>query len=274
MPPTPSTGGRSRRNSSDRATAAQARPELTVVRVADHDEIHRQLRTLVSSSAEKRVKNHFDADAVRFDAIYDEKKSTVDRFMDNVWRGVVRRRYELVLERLKPLAGKTLLDVGCGSGRYCLAYAQRGAARVVGVDFSEAMIQLARQHAQRLNVADRCDFRVGSFQEAVADGPFDAATAMGFFDYVADPVPIVTRMRELTRSTMIMSFPKAWEWRVPLRRLRFLLAGCPLFLYSAKRVREILSAAGIVHYEWIELDRDYIVVAPLAAPAETLPAQA
>lgn len=212
-------------------------------------------------SIESRVKDHFDADASRFDAIYDDRKGVFDRFMDNVWRGVVRRRYQLVLERLDPIQGKTVLDVGCGSGRYCLAYAERGAERIVGVDFAEAMIELARRHADRLGVADRCDFRVGAFLDVVPDGPFDASTAMGFFDYVADPLPIVARMRELTRSTMIISFPKAREWRVPFRRLRFLLAGCPLFLYTEERARAILSGAGLQRYEWIEMDRDYIVVA-------------
>lgn len=210
---------------------------------------------------EDRVKHHFEADAARFDAIYDDRKGPLDRFMDTVWRGVVRRRFEVVLERLEPMAGKAILDVGCGSGRYCLAYAQRGAARVVGVDFAPAMIALAQEHARRLGVAERCDFRLGAFPAAVADGPFDAATAMGFFDYVEDPVPLLSRMRELTRGTLIMSFPKAREWRVPLRRLRFRLAGCPLFLYSAARVREVLGAAGIAGCDWIELDRDYVVVA-------------
>jgi 2-polyprenyl-3-methyl-5-hydroxy-6-metoxy-1,4-benzoquinol methylase len=215
-------------------------------------------------SVESRVKDHFHADASRFDAIYEDEKGPFDRFMDEVWRGVVRRRFDLTLARLEPLAGKSVLDVGCGSGRYCFAYAQRGAARVVGVDFAEAMIELAKSHAARLGVSDRCDFRVGSFPEAVADGPFDAATAMGFFDYVAEPLPLLRRMRELTRSTLVMSFPKAWEWRVPFRRLRFLLAGCPLFLYTAARTRALLAEAGIARYEWIELDRDYIVVAHLA----------
>ena len=216
-------------------------------------------------SIESRVKEHFDADAARFDAIYEDQKGLLDRFMDNVWRGVVRRRYELVLERLEPLQGKTVLDVGCGSGRYCLAFAQRGASRVVGVDFAAQMIELARRNATRLGVSDRCDFRVGTFPEAGPEDLFDASTAMGFFDYVADPIPLITRMRQQTRSIMIISFPKSWEWRVPFRRLRFLLAGCPLFLYSEDRARRILTAADISRYEWIELDRDYLVVADLRA---------
>jgi 2-polyprenyl-3-methyl-5-hydroxy-6-metoxy-1,4-benzoquinol methylase len=214
-------------------------------------------------SVEQKVRDHFHADARRFDAIYEDQKSPLARWIDDRWRGVVRRRFHLTLEKLSPLSGKTVLDVGCGSGRYCLAYAEGGAARVLGVDFAPAMIELADSYAQKLGVADRCEFRVGSFPEAVAGESFDACTAMGFFDYVADPVTIISRMREMTRATMIMSFPKSKEWRVPLRRLRFLVLGCPLFLYSQERVEQILASAGVADYELINLDRDYIVVAHL-----------
>jgi len=212
-------------------------------------------------SVEQKVRSHFHADARRFDAIYEDDKSALTRWVDTVWRGVVRRRFDLTLELLDPLAGKTLLDVGCGSGRYCIAYAQRGATRVVGVDFAEAMVELANEHARHAGVSDVCDFRAGIFPDAVPEGIFDASSAMGFFDYVSDPVPIVTRMRELTRSKMIMSFPKSREWRVPVRRLRFWISDCPLFLYSEAKVREILSDAGVTNYDWLELDRDYLVAA-------------
>lgn len=214
-------------------------------------------------SVEQRVRDHFDADARRFDAIYEEDKGPFSRWMDSVWRGVVRRRRELTLERLAPLAGKRVLDVGCGSGRYCLEYAQRGAARVLGVDFAPAMIELARGQATSLGVADRCEFRVGAFPADVPEADFDAATAMGFFDYIADPVPVLAALRAKARSTLVMSFPKAVEWRVPFRRLRFKLMGCPLFLYTAERLRTVLSAAGIERYDWVELDRDVIIVAHL-----------
>jgi ubiquinone/menaquinone biosynthesis C-methylase UbiE len=213
------------------------------------------------STLETRVQAHFDADARRFDAIYDDNKDFVRAWIDRVWRGVVRRRLDLTLQLLEPLAGKTILDVGCGSGRFCLAFAHRGVARVVGVDFAQRMIDLANEAARRQGVADRCEFRQGVFPGAVPEGTFDASTALGFFDYVADPVPLVRRMRELTTQTMVMSFPKAREWRVPVRRFRFWLNGCPLFLYSEKRVRDILEQAGVTRSEWTYLDRDYLVVA-------------
>jgi 2-polyprenyl-3-methyl-5-hydroxy-6-metoxy-1,4-benzoquinol methylase len=215
-------------------------------------------------SIEAKVAGHFHADARRFDAIYeDDKKGAFSRWVDNVWRGVVRKRLELTLKVLEPLADKTVLDVGCGSGRYCFAYAERGAARVVGIDFAQGMIDLANDNARRLGVADRCEFYTGTFPDAAPPGPFDASTAMGFFDYVADPAPLIARMRELTRQTMVMSFPKAWEWRVPVRRVRFWLNGCPLFLFTEAKVRSVLAAAGVTKYDWVELDRDYVAVARL-----------
>ena len=62
---------------------------------------------------------------------------------------------------------------------------------------------------------------------------------------------------------MVMSFPKSREWRAPIRRLRFLASGCPLFLYSEAQVKTILSKAGVSAFDWIQLDRDYVVAAHL-----------
>lgn len=221
-------------------------------------------------SVEEKVRGHFEADAVRFDAIYDDRKGIVANFVDTVWRGVVRRRFDLTLQLLQPFDGKAILDVGCGSGRYCLAYAERGAARVVGIDFASAMIELANQGARQRQVQDQCEFRVGTFPQAIAASDrFDACTAMGFFDYVPDPVPLIERMRQLTTGLVVMSFPKAREWRVPVRKLRFWLRGCPLFLYTEGQLRDILSRAGITQYQWIELDRDYVIAARTGDEAST-----
>lgn len=216
----------------------------------------------MAEGVEIKVRDHFDDDASRFDAIYEEEKGLFGRFVDNFWRGVVQRRLELNVEKLRPLDGKRILDVGCGSGRFCIAFAREG-AKVVGVDFAPAMIEIAMQLADSHGVADRCDLRVGAFPEAIgkAEGPFDAATANGFFDYIDAPVPIIAAMRELTRGKMIMSFPKAVEWRVPVRRLRFWIKGTPLFLYRENQVRDILGEAGVSNYEFIHLDRDYLVIA-------------
>jgi 2-polyprenyl-3-methyl-5-hydroxy-6-metoxy-1,4-benzoquinol methylase len=216
----------------------------------------------MSESVEIKVRDHFDDDASRFDAIYDEEKGPFARFVDNYWRGVVQKRLELNVENLRPLEGKEILDVGCGSGRFCIAFAKEG-AKVVGVDFAPAMIDIAKRLAKSRGVASRCDLRVGAFPGVIRrdEGPFNASTANGFFDYIDEPVPIIAAMRELTDGKLIMSFPKAVEWRVPVRRLRFWIKGTPLFLYREEQVRDILEKAGVVNYEIIYLDRDYLVIA-------------
>lgn len=213
------------------------------------------------SQVPEKVRRHFEADAERFDAIYRENKGPVERFIDCVWRGVVRRRLDLTLEALHPLEGKSILDVGCGSGRFCLAFAEGGASRVLGVDFAEAMIEIAREYARRLNLESQCEFRVGSYPEDVPERGFDAATALGFFDYIEEPLPLMRAMGDAAPAAVVMSFPKAREWRVPLRRLRFKRLGCPLFLYEEAQVRRLLKEAAFADFDWTELDRDYFVVA-------------
>ncbi|MGF7452762.1 class I SAM-dependent methyltransferase [Pasteurella bettyae] len=48
-----------------------------------------------------------------------------------------------MLSLLPDLAGKTLLDMGCGTGGHLQCYLQKGAMRVVGIDLSAKMLQQA-----------------------------------------------------------------------------------------------------------------------------------
>lgn len=221
------------------------------------------MSTEVKTEVARKVRDHFHDDAQRFDAIYEKKKGLFAGFVDNYWRGVVQKRLEVNVEKLKPFEGKTALDVGCGSGRFCFEYAKAGAKHVVGVDFAPAMIEIANSLAKQMHVEKTCEFRVGAFPDVVKGEMFDYSTANGFFDYIENPVEIIAAMRDCTREKMILSFPKAYEWRVPVRRVRFWMKGTPLFLYSKKQVEEILQKAGVTNCEWVNLDRDYLIVAHL-----------
>ena len=59
---------------------------------------------------------------------------------------LMRAEERAVLSLLPPdLRGRTVLDAGCGSGRYTLEALRRGAGQVVGVDLSSAMLARAGQ---------------------------------------------------------------------------------------------------------------------------------
>jgi SAM-dependent methyltransferase len=74
-----------------------------------------------------------------------------------------------IAEALEIHDGDTVVDVGCGSGVLSFVAARLGAARVVGCDISEQAVEVARLNAKRLELDDRCEFRVGSLLEPVGD---------------------------------------------------------------------------------------------------------
>ena len=50
---------------------------------------------------------------------------------------------------LPNLKGKSVLDLGCGFGEHCKGFIKKGAAKVVGVDISEKMLEVAREECHK-----------------------------------------------------------------------------------------------------------------------------
>jgi SAM-dependent methyltransferase len=106
---------------------------------------------------------------------------------DRPWLGPA---YELVLDRLDIGPGTELLDVGCGSGRFCALAGARGAS-VSGLDATPEMLAIARERNPR------ADLRLGDLQFLPwDDDAFDVVTGFNAFFYAAD---IVAALREAAR---------------------------------------------------------------------------
>lgn len=58
----------------------------------------------------------------------------------------------LELARLKP--GETVYDLGCGDGRILFAAAKKFAAKAVGIELSESLVQKAREEARNQGIGD------------------------------------------------------------------------------------------------------------------------
>jgi len=193
---------------------------------------------------DSRTQRYFDRHAARFDSIYHEGQP-LQRALNRTFRKAIYERFAIAFEQAEPLAGKTVLDIGCGSGRYAVEFARRGAARVVGVDYAPGMLSLAREYASENGVADRCEFIQGDFTTQMIDQRFDVVIAIGVFDYQDKPVEFLRKMAQHGRGRIIATFPGRSLIRMPLRKLRYWFGNCPVLFYREQDVRDIGTKAGL-----------------------------
>ena len=193
------------------------------------------------------VRSYFERTADNFDALYSDHHTWRYRF-NRVFRKGLFERIERTKECFEGLENFTVLDVGCGPGRNSALFAELGARRVVGIDFSTPMLELAREYARMAGVVEQCEFIQADFLDYPFRETFDVVVALGVFDYVADPVRVLTRMTELSNDKVVASFPGVSPIRAPLRKLRYALRGCPVYFYTGTRLRHICHEAGLAKF--------------------------
>ena len=96
------------------------------------------------------------------------------------------------------LAGKQVLDVGCGGGILSESMAQRG-AQVLGIDLAEKSLQVAQLHALEANV--QVDYRCVAVEALAQEKPqaFDVVTCMEMLEHVPDPASVVRACAALVK---------------------------------------------------------------------------
>jgi SAM-dependent methyltransferase len=179
-----------------------------------------------------------------FDAIYTGKKNPVARRLDQVFRKDIYQRFDWVMERAGDVRGKTVCDIGCGSGRFVDELARRGARRVVGVDVAPEMLKIAGDLAGESGVRDRCEFVHADVLNWRRQEQFDLVIAIGFWDYIQHPAERLRIIRGLTRGTFLSAWPRFWTWRMPIRKLRLNVQGCPVYFFRRSQVFRMLQEAG------------------------------
>jgi SAM-dependent methyltransferase len=133
----------------------------------------------------ERARAAWDARAERWDSRAEANASAPDRVADleRIWGALA----------LRP--GARLLDAGCGSGQYALAFAARGAV-VTGVDLSPRMIQRAREHAAEREIS--VSWRVGDLSSLPEpSGAFDAVLARMVLPFVPNLVAVLRELRRV-----------------------------------------------------------------------------
>ena len=107
-------------------------------------------------------------------------------------------RLSYIARRCGALAGKAVLDVGCGGGILTEAMAHDG-AKVTGIDLSDKALGVARLH--QIESGASVDYRLMSAEALAIQAPatFDVVTCMELLEHVPDPASTIDACAKLVR---------------------------------------------------------------------------
>ncbi len=163
-----------------------------------------------------------------------------------------RREKEAVLEAISPLSDRNVLEIACGTGRFTVMLAERG-ADVVGLDISAAMLQRGRKKAKRAGVSDHLEFiRGDAGRLPFPDDHFDTVVAMRFFHLADDPAAFLSEMRRVSREQIVFdtfnrfSARSIYNWALPMGSR----------LYSKSEVAVLLAKNDLT---LVDVEDDFLV---------------
>ncbi|MFB6157198.1 MAG: class I SAM-dependent methyltransferase [Haloferacaceae archaeon] len=161
-------------------------------------------------------------------------------------RLIDRREKRAVLDAIGPVGEQEVLEIACGTGRFTVMLAERG-ADIVGLDISSAMLSQGRAKAAQAGVGDHIEFLRGDAARLpFPDDSFDVVFAMRFFHLADTPAKFLTEMARVARERVFFdTFNDAsarvmYNWLLPMGSR----------LYSREEVERLIDEAGL------ELDGD------------------
>lgn len=203
-------------------------------------------------------REHWEQVAQELDTYYREEKDALRRAIDKVFRKAMTEKFHLTLQECKNIKGKKILDIGCGTGHISVRLAEKG-AYVMGVDFSQDMIDRANAIAKEKGLFDNCVFIKDDFAKHVFNEKFDVSVALGFFDYAKDPGFTIKKMTSVTREKCIMSFSAKFAFQVPLRMIWLRSRNRPIYLYTKNELKRLFSPH-FSHYKIKNISAGYYCV--------------
>jgi SAM-dependent methyltransferase len=159
--------------------------------------------------------------------------------------------YEHVLDRAGIGEASSVLDCGCGAGRFLQLAASRG-AKVAGIDAARTMVDIAAGRAPE------ADLRVGDLEDLPwSDGSFDVVTGFSSFQFAEDKARALHEARRVARRHVVVVIPtrvaEAGITQVfqplfplfPAEALEAMRQSGMFALSGPGRLEEVLAASGL-----------------------------
>ena len=113
---------------------------------------------------------------------------------------IFSRQEKLILDLVSPVAGESLLDVGCGTGTYLRLFQQKNCA-LTGIDSSAAALKLARN-----KLGQRCELIEGVGSDLpFSDNEFDVVTVINC-QILDDLEKVIAEAIRVSRSRVFIGF--------------------------------------------------------------------
>jgi len=107
------------------------------------------------------------------------------------------------------LRGGSVLDIGCGVGQIHLTLLKEGAARSLGIDLSDAMLNEARRFADNLGLVGRAEYMAGDFVQLSTSVPESDITVLDkvvcCYENLDD---LIAKSTGKTKATFALTHPK------------------------------------------------------------------
>lgn len=219
----------------------------------------------ISKSGEYWKKHLLSWEASAYYKDSEQKANLWDR-ISTLFRGdAMYVRMNAALELLEPhLAGKTVLDVGCASGRFGFQLLEAGAEKIYGVDISPDAIQIANAHRGKAGLEEQLEFSIADVVHP--DSPLpkaDLVTALGVIEYF-DPETMSAFLGNLRSDYFFLDFPDVirrrefptWQLRQVYIRIKKLPG---VYLYRPEDFIELAEPCGFNNIRVEEKDGFYYI---------------
>ena len=167
--------------------------------------------------------------------------------------------------------GKTILDLGCGSGFFAIEFANRGAKKVIGIDNSEEQITAAKKHPQDNTAYERSDIftdelpkadiifapHVINYAEdvsqltALVESIFKSLNSDGKFATIVDLPEDGKNLKKFGAVKTILGEKKdGAKIKIELYNQEQLICTLNAFYFTPQTLENILKNAGFIDVEW------------------------